>query len=85
MTTRETRSASPYSAEKFPWKAVRTFAASRITKGFGRSTCVQIDGPDYLVTTYHRTEDAARRTASSTTRTGYVGILKAGRVERNEA
>ena len=72
--------------ETFPWKAIRTFAASKITRidpRTGRSYCKPVDGPDRDVTTYHRTEAAAERTARSATYCGYIGILKSGRVEPN--
>lgn len=70
-------------SKTFPFRVVRIFAASKMVKSYGRSKCVPAEGPDYTVTTYHRTKEAAERTARSVTRAGYVGILKSGRVEEN--
>lgn len=74
-------------AETFPFRAVRVFAASScrmVPQGSRiRSIAVPKEGPDSIVTTYHRTRAAAEKTAASSTHAGYCGILKSGRVEDN--
>jgi hypothetical protein len=72
--------------ETFPFKAIRQFAGATTKIGkFGKSFATPDPSKsDYEVVTYHRTREAAEKTSKSTTHTGYVGILKSGRVEENK-
>lgn len=65
----------------FKFRAIRIFAASESAMRNTRmSYAVPVAGPDYEVVTRHRTREQAEATAQSTTRYGFVGILKSGRV-----
>ena len=74
-------------SQTFPFRTIRTFAASKMVWSYGRLRPVPCEdgsgSPEHTATTYHRTKAAAERTARSSTHGGYVGILKAGRVEEN--